>query len=340
MTTSSQKQAPRRRSPGALSLTAVAGHADGLAVPSAIARAVLELVERDDVSARHIADRARRSPEIASLILRAASAESEPTLSLEDAAATVGNQTIAMLLTSRPTYRLSVDRAPLYESSRLTLLHTAIAVAEASALVARRLNVPGLEAGAYSAGLLADMAKPVLAGAAADSGIDNVVHDRESERELMGADHARVGGWVLRRWNLPDELAGAVEAHHAPAPPDAPLARAVWLGNLIVDARGGDDIALDAARIGVEACELGVSALEDLLAGGFDLQAPTRPPGLTDREVQVLRMMAAGQAAKQVAHELGCSLSTVHNHLHHVYRKLGVSGQAQALLLSRENGWV
>ena len=71
-----------------------------------------------------------------------------------------------------------------------------------------------------------------------------------------------------------------------------------------------------------------------------ETEGPRRPPGLTDREVQVLRMLAGGQAAKQVAHELGCSASTIHNHLHHIYRKLDVSGQAQALLLARERGWV
>jgi DNA-binding CsgD family transcriptional regulator len=51
-------------------------------------------------------------------------------------------------------------------------------------------------------------------------------------------------------------------------------------------------------------------------------------------------MLATGAAAKQVALQLGCSVSTVHNHLHHVYRKLNVTGQAQALLLAREMGWV
>ena len=45
-------------------------------------------------------------------------------------------------------------------------------------------------------------------------------------------------------------------------------------------------------------------------------------------------------AAKQVAHELGCSASTIHNHLHHIYRKLDVPGQSQALLLARERGWI
>ena len=71
-----------------------------------------------------------------------------------------------------------------------------------------------------------------------------------------------------------------------------------------------------------------------------ETDAPRRPPGLTDREVQVLRLLATGSAAKQVAQELGCSASTVHNHLHHIYRKLGVSGQSQALLLARERRWI
>ncbi len=67
---------------------------------------------------------------------------------------------------------------------------------------------------------------------------------------------------------------------------------------------------------------------------------PGRPPDLTDREFEVLRLLADGLAPKQAAMRLGCSASTVHNHLHHVYRKLGVGGQAHALLLARERGWV
>ncbi len=49
-------------------------------------------------------------------------------------------------------------------------------------------------------------------------------------------------------------------------------------------------------------------------------------------------MLARGSAAKQVAHELGCSASTIHNHLHHIYRKLDVTGQSQALLLGAGEG--
>jgi DNA-binding CsgD family transcriptional regulator len=64
------------------------------------------------------------------------------------------------------------------------------------------------------------------------------------------------------------------------------------------------------------------------------------PPDLTAREFEVLGMLADGLAPKQVALRLGCSASTIHNHLHHVYRKLGVSGQAHALLLARDRGWI
>jgi DNA-binding CsgD family transcriptional regulator len=76
------------------------------------------------------------------------------------------------------------------------------------------------------------------------------------------------------------------------------------------------------------------------MAATGDGEGPRRPPGLTDREVQILRILAEGAAAKQVAARLGCTPSTVHNHLHHVYRKLNVNGQSQALLLAREQGWV
>jgi HD-like signal output (HDOD) protein len=37
------------------------------------------------------------------------------------------------------------------------------------------------------------------------------------EREILGFDHARVGGLLARRWRLPPSLAEAIEFHHEPA---------------------------------------------------------------------------------------------------------------------------
>jgi len=41
----------------------------------------------------------------------------------------------------------------------------------------------------------------------------------EAERERLGADHAEMGAILARHWDLPEEVAAAIAAHHAPAPP-------------------------------------------------------------------------------------------------------------------------
>ncbi len=64
------------------------------------------------------------------------------------------------------------------------------------------------------------------------------------------------------------------------------------------------------------------------------------PNPMTDRELQVLRMLASGKTYKQVAWALDLSQSTVRNHLHNVYHKLHVVDRAQAVIVSRENGWI
>jgi DNA-binding NarL/FixJ family response regulator len=57
--------------------------------------------------------------------------------------------------------------------------------------------------------------------------------------------------------------------------------------------------------------------------------APTTPPdGLTDREVEVLRLVAAGLAHNQIARELYVSVSTVKTHINHLFAKTGCSGRA------------
>jgi DNA-binding CsgD family transcriptional regulator len=63
------------------------------------------------------------------------------------------------------------------------------------------------------------------------------------------------------------------------------------------------------------------------VAGG----ALAGPAGLTDREIAILRLVAAGRTNSAIAHELQLSPRTVAKHLEHVYRKLGVSSRAAAV---------
>src|SRR5262245_24190957 len=59
---------------------------------------------------------------------------------------------------------------------------------------------------------------------------------------------------------------------------------------------------------------------------------------LSDREVEVLRAVAAGKSNKQVARELAVSEDTVKGHLKIVFTKLGVADRTQAVMLAIKRG--
>ncbi|MFI5911749.1 response regulator [Dactylosporangium sp. NPDC051541] len=61
-------------------------------------------------------------------------------------------------------------------------------------------------------------------------------------------------------------------------------------------------------------------------------------PSLTEREREVLEMVAAGKGNATIAHELMISLKTVRNHVANIFTKLQVSERAQAIVKAREAG--
>lgn len=66
----------------------------------------------------------------------------------------------------------------------------------------------------------------------------------------------------------------------------------------------------------------------------FMVHAPTPPTpagALTERQVDVLRLLADGIANKEIAYRLGLSEKTVKSHLTAIFRTLGVSNRAQAV---------
>ena len=61
---------------------------------------------------------------------------------------------------------------------------------------------------------------------------------------------------------------------------------------------------------------------------------------LSDREMEVLRLVAHQHSNKAIARSLGISPKTVERHVTHVYDKLGVISRAGATLHAAENGWL
>jgi DNA-binding NarL/FixJ family response regulator len=122
---------------------------------------------------------------------------------------------------------------------------------------------------------------------------------------LLPALEAGAAGYLLKN-SQPTELARAVRAAQA--------------GEAIIDPTA-------AAR------------LVNVLSGsGQGRRGATRLDQLTDRERQVLGLIAQGRANKRIALELGISEKTVKNHVGHVLAKLGVTDRTQAAVLAVQEG--
>jgi DNA-binding NarL/FixJ family response regulator len=61
-------------------------------------------------------------------------------------------------------------------------------------------------------------------------------------------------------------------------------------------------------------------------------------PELTEREEEILSLVAQGKINQQIAKELFVSLKTVRNHVSNIFLKLQVADRAQAVIRAREAG--
>ena len=150
---------------------------------------------------------------------------------------------------------------------------------------------------------------------------------------IAGAHHERLDGSGYHRGSAapslsaPARLVAAADAYRTAVEPrphrDArsPEAAAAHLAELA--GRG----LLDAASVG---------AVLDV-AGQVMPHIPG-PAGLTDRETEVVVLLAQGLATKQIAHRLGISAKTADRHIQNSYAKMGVSTRASATLFVMQHG--
>jgi HD-GYP domain-containing protein (c-di-GMP phosphodiesterase class II) len=75
-----------------------------------------------------------------------------------------------------------------------------------------------------------------------------------------------------------------------------------------------------------------------LQAAGQRVPRFERPAGLTEREAEVIGLLARGLQTKQVARRLGISVKTADRHIQNAYGKIGVSTRAAAALFAMQHG--
>ena len=122
-------------------------------------------------------------------------------------------------------------------------------------------------------------------------------------------------------------LLAAADAYHAmiePRPHREALSPGQAADTLHTEARTG--------RLDPEA----VTAV--LEGAGQPIPQIERPAGLTERETEVVGLIARGLQTKQVARALGISAKTADHHIQNAYRKMGVSTRAAAALFAMQHG--
>jgi LuxR family transcriptional regulator, maltose regulon positive regulatory protein len=78
-----------------------------------------------------------------------------------------------------------------------------------------------------------------------------------------------------------------------------------------------------------------LTALEQAASGSVS-PTPQLPEPLSERELEVLQLIAAGKSNSRIAQELFITAGTVKTHIRNIYRKLDAHSRTQALVRARE----
>ena len=179
----------------------------------------------------------------------------------------------------------------------------------------------------------------------------------ESDMEVVG--EAADGNEAVAQWELlrPDvtlidlrmpecDGVGAISAIRA----DHPLARLI-----VLTTYDGDEDIFRAIRAGAKSYLLKDATREELLASiravhrgqthlpldvAAKLAQSVAAPTLSERETDVLRLIAAGKSNRQIAKSLFLSESTVKTHINTLLHKLGVEDRTQAVTTALKRGLV
>jgi DNA-binding CsgD family transcriptional regulator len=82
------------------------------------------------------------------------------------------------------------------------------------------------------------------------------------------------------------------------------------------------------------------ASLPPTVIASEETQSEVSESPLTDRELQVLRLVADGRSNKETALALRISDQTVKNHISHIFSKLNVNDRTSAVLTAIDRGWL
>jgi putative nucleotidyltransferase with HDIG domain len=200
----------------------------GLPTLPTILSSINRLMMNPRTSAKEVAQLISSDPAITSKVLRVVNSSfygfPNRISTVTHAIVILGFNTVRSILMSASIFdAFRKTGKPAIPFDRLAFWRHSIGAGACSRVIARRLGQANLEE-FFIAGLLHDIGKVALdthlpedfAKVAARVSQADVTM-LEAEADVLGVTHAEVGGWLLSRWNLSQNLVDAVAHHHNPA---------------------------------------------------------------------------------------------------------------------------
>ncbi len=209
-----------------------------------VALRVMELTRQEDFEMADVAECLENDPALTVSILRLVNSSyyglPRKITGLSHALNYLGRRSVRLAVLSFGLVKVFVSGAPgqlhqLYWKRSLTM---AAAARRCASLSDDPETHPDT---AFTAGLLADLGMLVLAQMETEKYLeicqepDHLMEQVRLERETFGFDHMAVGGRLLERWNLSDEMVEAVANHHVYLPMCPELNHTLVVANLLTD---------------------------------------------------------------------------------------------------------
>ncbi len=241
-----------------------------------VAMQVMKMLEDPKVQPKDLAEVIQYDSAITANLLKTCNAAyfglSRKVSSLDEALVLLGQDALKDILIASSSARFYKGGAGEgYQLEQGDLWKHSVAVAIMSKSISRHFK--GVDPGAaFTAGLLHDIGKRFLSSFVASDFkkiMDRTYIDGLSfmaaEREILGMDHAELGGLILQKWDFSEEMILAVKLHHDPqALLKDPLTALVAMANTLVISLGvgvGAD-GLSGAMQGEGLKRFGITSLD------------------------------------------------------------------------------
>ena len=212
---------------------------EDLSVPAPSVVKLLSLLNDDEIDNAAVVEVVRSDSVLSAKLLALANsaffAPPTPIESVDEALFYLGYEQVHRIAIAVGLSGLMNRHAAAYAMDEGEFWRHSLVTAKAAELISEMMQHVARPSLGYTAGLLHDIGKLVLNQVLAresQAAVEKVIEERgaagvAAERSILGTNHAEVGAFLLKKWNLPEEIIDAVKNHHATPVGTAPRLSAI-----------------------------------------------------------------------------------------------------------------